>query len=342
MIPLLYKNWYNRLITGGLAGMLTWLLAEVIFNIQYRYFDLFQLPVNYLYGFAFGVLIIESFYRTNQILNKRLTWSMNPGKRFFVQILIGIAIAFFWIIFIKLGFTLIIHPGKLIILADELTIFSIVIILIIIQNFLEFGYFINERYRMSLAEVEKYRKENAEYQFEMLKLQLNPHFLFNSLNTLASLIYENADKASEFTRRLSDVYRYVLDNRNKELVTLKEEMDFIRSFTFLLGLRFQGMINFEWQVSDQSLTRKIAPMTLQLLVENAVKHNIASMGKPLVISITTGDDSLSVVNNLQPKAEQNGTGIGLKNISSRYAFLSDKKVEILAVDGKFTVIIPLI
>jgi LytS/YehU family sensor histidine kinase len=243
---------------------------------------------------------------------------------------------------IRLAISLAFLPGKLIILSDEMMILALVIILILGQNLLEFSFFLNERYRKSLAEVEKFRKENAEYQFEMLKLQLNPHFLFNSLNTLSSLVYEDASKASEFIRRLSDVYRYVLDNRNKELVTLKEEMDFIHSFSFLQGLRFQGMIDFRFEIDEKSLTRKIAPMTLQLLVENAVKHNVASSRKPLVISIQSDDTFISVMNNLQPKAEQPGTGVGLKNITSRYAFLTEKKVDIKNENQIFKVVIPLI
>jgi LytS/YehU family sensor histidine kinase len=202
--------------------------------------------------------------------------------------------------------------------------------------------YLNERYRKSLAEVERFRKENAEYQFEMLKLQLNPHFLFNSLNTLSSLVHEDRDNAAEFIRRLSDVYRYVLQNRSKELVTLKEEMDFIRAFAFLQELRFRGMIFFHIDIKNDVLERRIAPMTLQLLIENAVKHNVASMKTPLNIKIISLENRISVVNNIQLKNEFPGTGVGLKNISSRYAFLSDRKVEIIKDEHKFEVIVPLI
>jgi LytS/YehU family sensor histidine kinase len=176
----------------------------------------------------------------------------------------------------------------------------------------------------------------------MLKLQLNPHFLFNSLNTLSSLVHEDREKASGFVRKLSDVYRYVLDNRQRELVALRDEMEFIRSFAYLQELRFEGMINFTFDVENSSLELKIAPMTLQLLVENAVKHNVASRKRPLNIEITSGNKSLVVINNLQPKDDQKGTGIGLKNISSRYAFLTDKKVEVIKNGDLFKVVVPLI
>jgi len=176
----------------------------------------------------------------------------------------------------------------------------------------------------------------------MLKLQLNPHFLFNSLNTLSSLVHEDTANAAEFIRKLSDVYRYVLDNRNRELVTLREEMEFAQSFTFLQGLRFQGMIDFRFDVAGRSLDYKIAPMTMQLLLENAVKHNVASRKLPLQITISSVEDELVVTNNLQPKDEQTGTGMGLKNIVSRYAFLTERKVEIIRGDQFFKVVIPLI
>jgi two-component system, LytTR family, sensor kinase len=342
MIPYINNKWYYRLISGGLAGIFTWFLAEIIFNIRYRYFDPFMKPENYLLAFFFGILLFETIFLLSKWLDKKHGWQINPGKRFAEQILLSLAAAVFWIFLARLAFTLIFFPGKLIILLDELTIMAPVAALILAQSLAEFGFFINERYRKSLVEVEKFRKENAEYQFEMLKLQLNPHFLFNSLNTLSSLVHEDSSKASEFIRRLSDVYRYVLDNRSKELVTLKEEMDFINAFAYLQGLRFRGMIDFRFEISENSLRSRIAPMTLQLLVENAIKHNIASSRQPLAITIITGENDLTVSNNLQPKAEQPGTGVGLKNITSRYAFLTDRKVEIIKTDIIFKVVIPLI
>jgi two-component system, LytTR family, sensor kinase len=245
MIPYFNNKWYYRLISGSLAGIITWLIAEVIFNIRYRYFDLFQKPENYLVAAILGVLLFETIYRLSVLLDKKNGWQMNPGKRLALQILYSIAAAFFWIFVVRLSAMFIFYSGKLIILSDELTILAPVTVLILMQNLAEFGFFLNERYRLSLAEVEKFRKENAEYQFEMLKLQLNPHFLFNSLNTLSSLVHEDTSKASDFIRRLSDVYRYVLDNRNKELVTLKVEMDFIQAFSFLQGIRFPGNDRFQ-------------------------------------------------------------------------------------------------
>jgi two-component system, LytTR family, sensor kinase len=342
MIPYIYRKWYYRLITGILLGLLTWLLNEVMLNIRYRYFEMFLQPLNYLYATIFGILIHETVYFSGKITDKNQAWENGPGKRLMIQMLSSLLIALFWVIAIRLSINYLFFHGKLVIFSDELILLTLVVALLFIFNLAELGFYLNDRYRRSLAEVERFRKENAEYQFEMLKLQLNPHFLFNSLNTLTSLVHHDPVKAAEFISRLSDVYRYVLENRNKELVSLREEMEFIRSFSFLQGLRFQGMIDFRFEIGDELLDRKIAPMTLQLLVENAVKHNVVSRKQPLDIIISAGNDNLIIKNNLQSKEELPGTGVGLKNIISRYAFLTDKKVEIIKEDNLFKVIIPLI
>ncbi|NTV84155.1 MAG: histidine kinase [Bacteroidales bacterium] len=338
----IFKNWYYRILSGALAGLMVWLLVEVGFTIRYRYFELFTDASKYLYAMAYGVLILESIYRVWKWIDKYQYRESSPGRRFFLQSLSGVLIALFWILLVRLSLNYLVSPGKLIIFIDEMMILFLVIFLILTLNFADLGHFLVERYRKSLAELEKFRKENAEYQFEMLKLQLNPHFLFNSLNVLSSLVYEDQAKSAEFIRRLSDVYRYVLDNRHKELVTLREEMEFIRAFTFLQGLRFQGMIDFRFNINDSLLDRKIAPMTLQLLVENAVKHNVASRKMPLWIEVVTGENDIIITNNLQPKEEQAGTGVGLKNIISRYKFLSGRKVQIINENLVFKVVIPLI
>jgi sensor histidine kinase YesM len=342
MIPYLGKKWYLRLLSGILLGLLTWLLAEVLLNIRYRYFMMFREPDNYLYAMLLGVCIIESHYRYGKYLDKNVPWREEPGKRLLSQLPAGVLTAFIWVTLIRLAVNYFLMNNKLIIFADEAMLFVLSAIMLMGLSMVEFAFHLNENYRSSLAEVERFRKENAEYQFEMLKLQLNPHFLFNSLNTLASLVHEDAGKAAEFTRKLSDVYRYVLENRNKELVKLKDEIAFFHAFSYLLGLRFQGMIGFHFDISEASLERSIAPMTMQLLIENAVKHNVVSARAPLQIYIIANDEKLIIQNNLQPKNDQPGTGTGLKNIISRYSFLTERKVEISRDDKFFTAIIPLI
>ena len=197
--------------------------------------------------------------------------------------------------------------------------------------------------QVSVVQLERSKKESAEFQFEMLKSQINPHFLFNSLNTLSSLIYEDKQKASSFIRKLSEVYRRVLDTRSKYLVTLNEELEFIDSYVYLLKIRFDQKLILNIDIAEDYKERLIAPMTLQLLIENAVKHNIISEKKPLNIDIYVEDGSLAVTNKLQRKiTEEKGSAIGLKNIMSRYALVTDLQVKFTENKEEFKVLVPLI
>lgn len=179
--------------------------------------------------------------------------------------------------------------------------------------------------------------------FETLKSQIDPHFLFNSLNVLTSLIGENPYQAEKFTTKLSKVYRYVLEQRNKDLIPLVEELQFAKTYMELLQMRFEDAIEFEIpsQVSDDSL--KIVPLSLQLLLENAVKHNVVSSSKPLKVRIFVEDGYLQVQNNINPKeAIGKSTKVGLRNIAERYGLITNKHVEITNDNKTFTVSLPLL
>jgi sensor histidine kinase YesM len=342
MIRFLYTKFYYRLAFGMGAGLTGYLLIVLIFSLQYRYYVIPLRPVDFLSFIGIGIIMTEFLVIANRWLERRIPWSRRPFRRAALQALAGLGITILVVVILRLAVVLLFFPGWLVILADEMVIFLVALFLVLAFDLTELGIFLNTNYRNSLAELEKFRKENAEYQFEMLKLQLNPHFLFNSLNTLSSLVYEDAEKASEFIRRLSDVYRYVLDNRSRELVTLRQEMEFVSSYTYLLRIRFQGMVDFVLEMEEKALDLQIAPMTLQLLIENAVKHNVASRQRPLAIRIFTKNDDLWVTNNLQLKETNDNTGVGLKNIRSRYGFLTSREVLITSDDKTFTVKIPLI
>ncbi|PQJ78439.1 2TM domain-containing protein [Polaribacter porphyrae] len=179
--------------------------------------------------------------------------------------------------------------------------------------------------------------------FESLKNQLDPHFLFNSLNVLTSLIGENPNQAEKFTTKLSKVYRYVLEQRNKDLVPIQEELKFARTYMQLLGMRFEDAIKFNIPdaVSNQEL--KIVPLSLQLLLENAVKHNVVSSSKPLVVSIYEENNHLIIENNINPKeAIGKSTKVGLQNIADRYGLITDRSVKIENNNTTFKVSLPLL
>ena len=185
-------------------------------------------------------------------------------------------------------------------------------------------------------------RERIESQYEVLKAQINPHFLFNSFNTLASIVEEDAELAVEYIEKLSDYYRSIIQFRNQKLIPLEDEMVLIDDFTYLLKKRFGKNLIVQKDVNDTDFY--IPPLTLQMLVENAVKHNVISRQKPLTISIRSKNDAYLVVeNNLQPKkTHEPSTKFGLQNIKTRFKLLSKDEVIILETDDTFSVSIPLI
>lgn len=179
--------------------------------------------------------------------------------------------------------------------------------------------------------------------FESLKNQLDPHFLFNSLNVLTSLIGENPNQAEKFTTKLSKVYRYVLEQRNKDLVPIQEELQFAKTYMELLRMRFEDAIEFNITDSVSNQDLKIVPLSLQLLLENAVKHNVVSSSKPLVIDIYEEDRNLIISNNINPKeAIGKSTKVGLQNIADRYGLITDRGVKIENNNKTFKVSLPLL
>jgi len=186
------------------------------------------------------------------------------------------------------------------------------------------------------------QEENIISQFESLKAQVNPHFLFNSLNVLSSLIYIDRDRASKFVRQLSKVYRYVLDHKDRDTITVSEELPFIESYIFLLKTRFDQNLIVNIDIPERFRERKVVPMVVQLLIENAIKHNVVSKTKPLTVDIFVENDCLVIDNNLQLKSStERSSNIGLNNIRKRYEYLTTRKVEINENDEHFTVKIPL-
>ena len=199
-------------------------------------------------------------------------------------------------------------------------------------------------WKSNVQKTEALARENMQSQLEALKNQLDPHFLFNSLNTLASLIdYENTG-AQQYLERLSDVYRYVLLSRQKNTVTLKEEMDFLDAYVYLNKVRFRDNLQVVKEISPDAYQQQVAPLSLQMLVENAIKHNVVSRDRPLTIRIVQeGEGCLLVENNLQEKTIfEKSTKLGLRNISNRYLLLSEKAVVIDKDERVFKVRIPLL
>jgi len=202
----------------------------------------------------------------------------------------------------------------------------------------------------SNREKEKLQRENIRSQLEGLKNQVNPHFLFNSLNTLSHLIPEDPDKAVNFVQKLSKVYRYILEIRDKKVIQIEEELEFLHSYIFLLKERFGENVQITCEVPVKYLRKKIVPLSLQILLENAIKHNIISTSKPLFIEVFVEDNKntihqpkLIVKNNLQKKNQvATSTKLGLENIKNRYQFFTDQPVDVITTTESFIVALPLI
>lgn len=183
----------------------------------------------------------------------------------------------------------------------------------------------------------------ASAKFETLKNQIDPHFLFNSLNVLSSLIEENPENAQRFTTSLSKVYRYVLEQKDKDLIPIEEELAFAKTYMNLLQMRFENSLTYEVIIDTIKPEAKVVPLSLQLLLENAVKHNIISEQKPLHIKIYIDNDVLVIQNNYQKKSVlQDGQGVGIQNIISRYNIITDRKVAIEQNENTYTVKIPIL
>ena len=198
-------------------------------------------------------------------------------------------------------------------------------------------------YQENKVKEQKIIAGTASAQFESLKNQIDPHFLFNSLNVLSSLIEENPESAQKFTTSLSKVYRYVLEQKDKELVSVAEELKFAKTYMNLLKMRFENSITFEIPEGFDNEEAKVVPLSLQLLLENCIKHNVVSEAKPLHVKISIENNQLVVTNNLQKKEVlSDRKGVGLQNIVNRYAILTKRTVLVEENEQEFKIFLPIL
>ncbi len=302
---------------------------------------------NFYSGFlwAFSISITQWFGLeiVYQLIDRRISWIETPVKKVFVQVISFLAYSASAFIIVQLANYYIwlgILPSeswKSIILSLP---YTLLISLVISLIFTAIGFFF--AWKNSFLQAEKLKVEMLAYKYESLRNQINPHFLFNSLNVLSDLVYDDQAMAVKFIRQLSDLFRYVLDRRDKELVPLKDELEFINSFTFLLKTRFEEKLTIDVDVQANP-EDYIVPMTLQLLIENAVKHNEVSEAFPLRISVRKVNDCLEVENNLQPKnVGDDSKKTGLKNITQQFAFFSEKPIKIITSDERYVVRVPIL
>ncbi len=205
--------------------------------------------------------------------------------------------------------------------------------------------FFFREYRRQWSEAEELRRNSEQAQVQLIKSQINPHFLFNNLNVLSGMVIKNNPEANHFIEEFSKVYRYILNNQEKELVPLSSELEFIQPYIFLLRTRFENSLQVSINIPEHYKNCHVVPASLQMLIENAIKHNIVSSQRPLHIDIhANGNQTLIVSNNLQPRqaVEEPSTRIGLQNIMKRYELISGRNVVVKKTDGVFEVTLPLL
>ncbi|HCM77427.1 MAG TPA: histidine kinase [Cytophagales bacterium] len=275
---------------------------------------------------------------TSDYIDTKIEWTKEPIKRFIVGMLVmivytlTIVYALVWLFREAFGLDI----GDI-----GIMLYTSLIITFVISLFMHSRGFLRS-WRLAEVEAEKAKQESIKANYESLKNQVNPHFLFNSLNALTSLVYEDQDKAAKFIKQLSEVYRYVLDSRNKEVVSIAEELQFLDSYLFLQQIRFGDKLRIKNELKEHG--GSLPPLALQMLVENAIKHNIVSHEQPLTIHLYESDRKLVVRNNLQTKNTlgEASSGVGLENIRKRYEFLSDEKVEVENDKETFAVKLPIL
>ena len=274
----------------------------------------------------------------NHVVDSKVSWYKFPTRRLVVGLISTIVYTLIAVITAMIAFEKIFSFS----FGNSFlwTIYFSVIVTIIISLILHSREFL-QRGRQATLDKEIHEKESIRAKYEALKSQVSPHFLFNSLNALTNLVYEDQDKAAKFIKQLSEVYRYVLDTRDKEVVPLEEEKRFLKSYLFLQQIRFGDKLKLE--VDLEKTHTLVAPLVLQMLVENAIKHNVISEEDPLRIRIFEEAGYIVVENDLQRKSVMvdDSPGLGLDNIARRYEFLSDKKVEVMK-NEKFSVRLPII
>lgn len=303
---------------------------------------LVTLTVGTIFSFILAGTLVLINTRIIRMLDNSLAWREDFWKRAFFESFTTISIG----IGLGLLFTFTMnHIRPYLEPLNEVYLYNAVIVLVvniimvtIIEAVLSF-----KRQQDSLLQAARLQRENVNLRFETLKKQLDPHFLFNSLNVLSTLIRKDVRKAQDFIDEFSSIYRYTLEVIDKPVVTLDQEIQFARSYLFLQSIRFENAINVDMDLDQDKLEELVPPLSVQSLLENALKHNIATEKHPLKIHIHTLESGLLISNKLQSKSEdRRSSGIGFENLKSRYSLISDVLPEVKMTEHDYIVKLPYI
>jgi sensor histidine kinase YesM len=295
-----------------------------------------------LYSYCIGIPSIALITYAEKKLDRHYPWLKSPFKKLVLTVVMEIIIVLLVVLIVQISF-LIINKNDFNQLFKQFSVgfiwaISITVFGIAIAN----GFLFFKNWKQSALNEEILKREKLAIEYEALRNQVNPHFLFNSLTALTTLVHQDADKAEAFIRKFSDVYRYVLENRDQETVSLRSELLLIGNMAYLYQYRHGNNLEIK-VVLDPSDEKQVLPMALQMLLENALKHNIISEAKPLVVKMFEENEYVVVRNNLQLRnTVADSNHVGLDNISHRYSYLIDKPVIIDKTDLFFQVKIPIL
>lgn len=293
--------------------------------------------------FSFGLTAVNSYYYDG--IDIRYSWDKEPNKRLwfgavgaFILTIITFGVLRYVVHFYYTGDSIAVFVQK-----ETIDSYVIALVITLIASLFTHAFHFYRALQKRLVKEQKIIAGTASARFDALKNQLDPHFLFNSLNVLTSLIEEDPKAAQKFTTSLSKVYRYVLEQKNKDLVTVDEELDFARTYVRLLKMRFEDSLDFEIPEKSSNPEAKIIPLSLQLLLENAVKHNVVTSSRPLRLRVHEENGMLVIKNNIQEKSVvRKSSGVGLQNIKSRFSILTDREVQINDANKEFSVKLPML
>lgn len=335
-----------RRIRNFFIGLAVIILIPVCINLIFGDFDQFKSFRQFIdeisYGFMLGALFWLGNWFIGRFTGKKLNWRKNPQKANLISLLSFIIwgmIVSLSMPYIFFNFVWEVPEDRILTYIISNAFMCISVDLIIISIF--YSNYIVHYWGESIKNEEELKRENLIARYEALKNQVNPHFLFNTLNTLTGIVEQDPEKGSVFIRKLSDIYRYVLEQKDKELIPVNEELKFVDDYVYLSKIRYGEGLNVEINISDDHTL--IVPLGLQMLIENAIKHNIISDDKPLSVEIGNDEQYIYVKNTLQRKSSvESNNKVGLENLVKRYEYISDRSVQIIETETEFEVKLPLL
>ncbi len=344
----IFKNKKKAINSHIISSIIFIIAVSTIMGFVFQGFHLFSSFSYYIkytsFGYELGFAFWLGHWAIGIYTEKKLNWAKNPKKANMITLLTYIIYG----IIISPVLTYMFNRFVLEMSGKDLIMNVLIMALMILSlDFIVISIFysthLSNKWIKSIENNEELKRENLLAKYEALKNQVNPHFLFNSLNTLSGVVEQKPELATSFIKKLSDIYRYVLEQNDKELVSLLDEMKFVEDYIFLSKMRFGDALIFNANLPTNN-TIQIVPLGLQMLVENAIKHNVIADDMPLKIVIDIEEGFIIVKNNIQKKTSINSgkEPLGLENLKKRYLYLSGSSLEVVELDSTFIVKLPII